>query len=233
MNNFKQNILKKIKSGEVDMKPRWHFVLKSLLFILGIVTVTLVIIYLLSFILFTLRQSGVGFAPLYGFRGISIFAMSSPWLLIASAGAFVTVLYILITRYSFSYQKPLVYSLVGVILFTLLGSLLIHQTNIHPRLQQLSERNNMPIFTPLYRKASQHHPENVTVGVIVEINDKGFIIQSDQGDLLTVLITKATKQRRDSTYVVNQKVFIFGEKTEDTITAFGVRQTPKGRKMKY
>jgi hypothetical protein len=232
MNNFKQNILSKIKTGEVDMKPRWHFVLKSLLFILGIITVTLVAVYLLSFILFALRQNGVGFAPLYGFRGISIFIMSSPWLLIASTGAFISILYILISRYSFSYQKPLVYSMIGVVLLALLSSLLIQQTGMHRHLQQFSERNNVPVFTPLYKGVDRDHPENVTVGTITEMTDEGFIIESDQGDKLNIIITEATKQRPGSTYAVDQNVFIFGERTGDTITSFGVRPTPKDKRMK-
>ena len=109
--NTKLDILKKIKSGEVEMKPHWHFVLKSLLLLLGVIVISLLVVYILSFILFFLRQSGIGFVPLYGFRGVIIFVMNSPWLLIASVGALVVVLQLLVKKYSFSFRQPLLYSL--------------------------------------------------------------------------------------------------------------------------
>ena len=146
MNTFKQDILKKITAGEVEMKPRWYFILQSLLLIVGVITATLVAVYLLSFVSFTLRQSGVGFIPLYGFRGVSQFVMSSPWLLIFFTGTFLSLLYLLVSRYSFSYKRPHLYSMIGVVVFVLLASFAIEQTVMHQRISQYSERHHLPLL---------------------------------------------------------------------------------------
>lgn len=227
MNNLKQNILKKIKTGELNMKPHWHFVLKGLLMVVGIIIVALCVVYLLSFILFTLKQTGVGFAPLYGFRGLSMFVLSSPWLLIVFAAAFLALLYILVSKYSFSYQQPLIYSMVGIVLLVLVGSFAINQTSAHRNLQQFAEHNNVPGLAPLYRGITNDRPENITPGIITELNTAGFVMQTDRSNQFTVLVSERTKSRRGATYDVGDVVFVFGEESDETIKAIGIRPAPR------
>lgn len=226
MKNLQNNILKKIKSGELDMKPRWHFALKGLLLVLGVVLVTLIGIYLLSFVMFTLRQSGVGFIPLYGFRGLSQFVMSSPWLLIALAGAFVVLLQILVSKYSFSYRRPLLYSMIGVVLLVLISSYAIEQTVMHQRLQQFSEQHNVPVFTPMYRGIQENRPDNIIFGTITDVTETGFVIDSDRGETLTIVVTNDTKQRPGTSYEPEGTISVFGERVGDTVTAIGIRPAP-------
>ena len=227
MNDFKQNILKKIKNGELDMRPHWHFVLKGLLMLVGIIVVALCVIYLLSFILFTLKQTGVGFAPLYGFKGLGMFVLSSPWLLIVFAAVFLVLLYILVSKYSFSYQRPLIYSMLGVVLLVLVSSFVIGQTSAHRSLQQFAEHNNVPGLAPLYRGVTNDRPENITPGIITELNTDGFVIQSDRNNKFTVVVSERTKKRRGVTYDVGDVVFVFGEKSGETIRAIGIRPAPR------
>lgn len=60
MNNLTQNILKKIKEGEVTMQPRWHFVLRTALMICGVVLASLIAVYLFSFVLLHCIRVGCG-----------------------------------------------------------------------------------------------------------------------------------------------------------------------------
>lgn len=227
MNDFKQNILNKIKTGEVDMKPRWHFLLQSLLLVLGVFTAALLVVYLASFVLFALRQSGVGFVPLYGFRGISIFIMSTPWILIASAGALVVVLQVLVHKYSFSYRQPLLYSLLGVIALVLLGSFVIGKSQVHERLQEIETERGVPLLGQLYKGIEERRPENIMVGTIAEVTSNGFVLTSDQEETLTVLVSPDTRQRNDSGYEVGLEVLVFGERVGAAeVRALGVRPAP-------
>lgn len=227
MKNFKQNILNKIKSGEIDMKPRWYFVFKGLLLVLGLISMSLVVVYLISFILFALRQSGVGFAPAYGFRGLSMFVIGSPWLLILSSGFFLLLLYVLVSRYSFSYRRPLLYSMIGVVSLVLLSSLVIGQTGAHRDFKGYAERNNLPMFAHMYQNIESDRPDNLTVGTIEEVRNDGFIIKTDKGETLQVIIDGDTRYRPGYTFANNEKVFVFGDKVDDKITAFGIRPVPE------
>jgi hypothetical protein len=226
MDNLKDNILNKIKSGEVDMKPHWHFALKSLLLILGIVVSVLLAVYILSFIHFYLRQSGIWFVPFYGFRGLSIFVMNSPWLLIASAGALLVVIQLLVRKYAFSFHQPLLYSLLGIIILVLLGVYATLQTQIHPRLHGLAQDRGISVFGPLYRGIEERRPESITFGTITEVHDNGFTLESVKGEIVTVVLTSRTKRPPNRTFTVEQFVIVFGDREEDSVTAIGVRPTP-------
>jgi hypothetical protein len=226
MTDLKNNLIQKIKSGEVDMKPRWHFILKSLLLVFGVITAALIVVYLLSFVLFVLRQSGVGFVPMFGFKGIGIFVMNSPWLLISSAGIMGIVLLFLIKKYSFSYQRPLVYTTIITIVFVLCGSFVIGQTDAHTRMQEYSRDRNVPVFGSLYRGIDDRRPDHIVFGIVDTINADGFVMQSDTESVITVVITEHTKTDRREAYEAGQRVLVVGDTVDNVIEAIGVRIAP-------
>ncbi len=206
------------------MKPRWHFILEGTLYLCGIILLAISTLYLVSFIVFFMRQSGLGLVFVSSNRGILTFLIHSPWILILTTGLFIGTLYILVRRYSFSYHKPFLYSLIGISIFSITGSMLIQQTTMHMRMQQFSEQRNLPVFTPLYKKIEDRRPNNITAGVIQSLNESGFIITSEQGETITVLLTPQTRQKPGTTYTINDAVFIAGDRTGDIINADGVRR---------
>ncbi len=223
MNNIQDNILKKIKAGEVDMKPKWHFMLRTGMLVFGVIVVALLSIYLLSFLFFFMNQSGLTQAFGFGFRGISFFVMSSPWLLIGASAGFLVLLYFLVKQYSFSYRRPLVYSMVGVVFLVLLGSWFIQTTMTHHKVGSFLERHEVPVFSPMYRGATQERPEGMTVGVVTELTDAGFLLESEQGEILTIVVTPETRMRPGAELVLGERAAVFGDRVENTITAFGVK----------
>ena len=86
MNEEEQlNTLEKITSGEIKMRPKTYFVLKAILIVLGIVFAVCFSLYIISFILFSLRSTGVLYLPGFGFPGIKAFFVMLPWILIAAS----------------------------------------------------------------------------------------------------------------------------------------------------
>ncbi len=231
MNDFKEKLIKKIQSGEIDMKPKWHFVLKTILLISGIVLSALLAIYLLSFIFFTLHRSGLIFAPGYGMRGLGIFITASPWLLIVLAIIFLTTLYILVKKYSFSYKRPLLYSMIGVLFLVSLASFALERTQMHDRIQSFAEKTNLPGISPFYRSTLGQTPEGVTLGTIEEITDTGFVITNNEGKKITIITDSKTRQKPGSSYSKGDQLLIYGKKSsEDTINAYGIRKVDDGFK---
>lgn len=234
MKNIHDTILKKIHDGDVDMKPRWYFVLRSVLAITGVVLTALLTVYLFSFIFFFLDQSGVLFAPAFGFRGISFFVMSSPWILIGVSVVFVLLLFVFTTHYTFSYRRPLAYSFIAIVALALLGSYLIDRTTMHARLGSYMEREGVPVLGPLYRGAVHELPPGVHAGVIVEVTDIGFVLQTEEGSKVDVHVTEDTRSPRDMQFEVNNHVFVFGDEMAGAIEAFGVRpvEGPRRERLK-
>ena len=125
------SVLKAIASGEVAMRPRWHFVLKTALVSTGGVIVLCAVLYLASFVIFVSRQTGGSFVPIFGSRGWYHFFISLPWVLILLSFIFVIILEILVRRYSFGYRQPLLFSVMGIVVIVVAGGGIVAQTSFH------------------------------------------------------------------------------------------------------
>lgn len=221
--NIRNIVLSRIKSGEVVMRPRWHFVLKGILAIVGIGILALSLIYLLSFVVFILRQTGVMFVPIFGMRGLIVFAFSSPWLLILLSVIFIFVLEVLVRRYSFSYRKPLLYTMLSIVFVATIGTYLISQTSVHQRLLQHAEKGGLPVIGSMYRNYGLHTFDNVHVGVIIEITGTGFSMTDRVGDTVEVLIGSDTRFPLGTNFAIDDRVVVLGERNGGSIEAIGLR----------
>lgn len=216
--------LEKIKSGQVKMRPKAHFILKTALATFGFILIILFVLYLISFIVFTLRMSGIWFAPGFGFYGIKIFLFSLPWLLILTAIILILILEILIKYFSFAYRRPILYSILGIIALALLGSFVIGQIKIHPYLFKKSQERDLPIAGKFYRDFGAGKFRNAHRGVISEITDNGFFIETRHNEILEIIITSETRFPFGKDIKENDSVMILGERDNDTVRAFGVRK---------
>lgn len=223
MTDLKNNIIEKIRAGQVAMKPRWHFMLETAMWVAALLVVAMIAVYLLSFVFFVLYQSGVWVAPIFGWSGLLFFVVSSPWLLITLVAFFLLLLYLLVTHFSFSYQKPLVYSLLGTVLFVIGVSSFIQYLMIHELMQEFSQRHQLPGFAPLYKGAMEGRPEGMLVGTIIEMTQTGFVLKTDKDEMVDIVVSKKTRQPINIQYEVGSQVTVFGKKQDDMLEAFGVR----------
>jgi hypothetical protein len=223
MNNVKDTVLDKIKEGEVAMRPRWHFVLKGFLLLVGMGVLALWLIYLVSFIVFALVTSGVIVIPFFGFQGLVGFLLALPWLLILVAAVFIVLLEILVNKYSFGYRKPLLYTLFGVVGFTVIGTFLVSQSGIHDLAMQRSVESRLPLVGGMYKGYGIKPNEQVHIGEILAVNDNGFVIDERMNGQLNVVFTESTRKPPELVFKVGDKVIVFGSRLEDEIEAFGVK----------
>ena len=221
---IKNTVLAQIKSGQAIMKPKWHFVLKTILVAVGVVIVAFALIYLVSFIFFILRQTGVFFVPSFGFRGVGIFLVSLPWFMILTGLVFFVTLEILVKRYSFTYRKPLLYSLIGIIIFVLIGSFIVSRTGLHQGLFRYAEDRRLPVVGRLYRGYGLERMEKVNPGIVDELTDEGFRMTNRQGETLNVLISSDTRFPLGADFEIGDRVVVLGERENGTIEAYGVRR---------
>lgn len=223
MSELKNNLLKKIKSGEIDMKPRWHFMLKAGLLLFGIVVAALLAIYFLSFTIFFIRQTGLFMTPGLGFYGLSYFILTSPWLLIGASLGFLLVLYLLVKHYSFSYKQPLLYSLLALVLLALLGSTALNKALLHQRIGGFMADRPLPVMAPMYRQALDERPEGLSVGTITSLTDDGFVLETERGESLIVSVNSKTRLARGYRYQVGESVLVLGFTRNNEVVARGVR----------
>lgn len=221
-----EEVLNKIKSGDIKMVSKIWFIFRTVLLVLGILILTLFIIYLVSFTLFSLRFTGVWFLPRFGFPGMRIFFGLLPWPLIFITAILIILLEVFAKKFSFVYRRPLVYSLLVLIVIALSMGFLIERTPFHRNLFQRAQEGNLPAIGPVYR---QGFPpiENVHHGIVSEIINDGFIMETPKGEKLTVIINPETRLQPETGIKENDEVVVLGKKDNDTIQAVDIRKVER------
>ncbi len=220
--SFKQEVLEAIKERHVAMRPRWQFILAGVLAVIGGILIALVLLYLVSFIIFVLRQTGVGFVPSFGARGWFAFFVSLPWLLILFATIFVVILEILVRRYAFAYRRPLLYSVCCILALVIVGGFFVASTPLHRKLFVSAEEQHLPFGAPFYRGFGDREFGNIFRGRVVATTTEGFVLQGRRGPLM-IIVTPQTQLPFDTEFLPGNIVVVFGDRSSSTIEAVGVR----------
>lgn len=214
-------ILGRIKRENVKMRPKIHFVLRSIFYVVSVIVAALFTLFLISFILFSLRASGVIYAPGFGFPGLRIFIGSLPWLLILSSVALIAIMEVLVKHFSFSYKKPVLYTLLGIIAVVSIGVFAVGKTPFHADLFERAREGHLPALGGVYKGYVLQKNIDVHPGVVSEITEGGFEIENPRGDTLNVITGPETEFMGD--IKVGDTVIIFGARDNDSIHATSVR----------
>lgn len=220
--SIKDKVLAQLKSDGVKMRPKWHFVSKAVLILSGGIIAALTLLYLSSFIVFILRQNGVWFTPAFGFRGLGIFLTSLPWLLVFTALIFIIMLEFFVKRYSFSYRKPILYSVLGIVIFIFVGSFIISQTRVHQDLFMRAQERKLPFAGSLYRDYGMQRFENVHSGNITNFTENKIHIINRRGEELVIILTPKTRFPYGTEFSEGDRIIVIGEREDNSIKALGV-----------
>lgn len=110
----------KVKSNEISMKPRWYFVLGSILVMTGLVGFSIGAIFLTNLTLFLLRQHG----PMGQWR-LQLMLGSFPlWVpILAVVGVVLGI--VMLRKYDFSYKKNFWLIIAGFIVSIILAAFVL------------------------------------------------------------------------------------------------------------
>jgi len=206
-----------IKSGEVKMRASWYFWLQRSLIVASVLVLLLSVLYLVSFIIFILHETGAWFGIYLGVSGWAVFFHAVPWSLILVSLALILILDILLSRYPFIYKYPLLYSLLGLIVIVGLGGSLLAATSFHARLFR-----SLGGFYSYYDGAAaiQAHRGEVT-GFL----ESGLVLSNFDGTTSTVIFDAAILPSIQGAFTKGDLIVVFGpESATHTIQAFGVEK---------
>lgn len=213
-NSIHDKVVKAIETGQVKMRPKWHFVLYGVFWAVGMILAFLTLLYLASFIIFVLRETGTWFVPGFGLRGLGIFFLALPWLLLLVAIIFLVLLEILIRRYSFAYGRPLLYSVLAIIFFVVLGGFVLARPLLHRGLFLRAQHGGFP---------GVMGSRNVAAGEITEITGELLKIKNPR-ETFEIQITPETRFPFGTDLALGDRVVILGERQDGTIKAYGIRR---------
>lgn len=217
-------VLNKINSGDIKMTPRIYFILRAALLVFFVFTLTLFIIYIISFILFSLRASGLWFLPRFGLFGIKIFFSSLPWFLILLAVIVVIILEVLAKHFSFIYRRPVVYSLLGIVIIVLAISFLIDKTPFHPDLFRMIKDRPLPIVSHFYRDFGAPRMHDVHYGIVSEIKENGFVIETPRGESINIIVASGTRFLKENDIQKDDVIVVLGQRDDHTVNAIEIRE---------
>lgn len=223
--NIKDNILSAIESGKVSMKPRWYFIVKGILLVVGTLFAFLSLVYLISFIFFILKQTGLWFVPGFGFGLMREILFDFPWLLVFMAVLLIVLLQFLVKKYSFSYGRPLIYSVVLVVCLVMLLGFAVSITSIHANFFLQAQNNNLPAASKFYKQYGfMPKSGNLVTGEIIENVEDGYSIHTPQDETLLILVTPETKLPYGKDFQIGDKLVVIGKRKGLMVTAYGVRE---------
>jgi hypothetical protein len=147
--------------------------------------------------------------------GILEFLTSAPWLLLLGALVFLVILEILVHSFAFAYRRPLLYSLGGLTIIVVLGTVVLYVVVPATILDRVLEQGR-----PLHTPSAHVHP-----GEIVAINEDGFILRSRGQEELLVMILPETRFPAGMDLSQGDRIVVMGERiASGTIAAMGVRR---------
>lgn len=229
--DVQSQVLKRIESGELRMRPRIYFILKAAVVVFVAVLVLLLSVFLSSFIFFGLRFSGHDSLLGFGYRGIELFVSLFPWPLALLNVALIFILEWLLHRFRFIYRRSLLYLfLILIVAAATFGLVIDRETDFHDARFEEAERGELiEPLEQLYESAHTKLPEERGIyrGSVTEVHESSFEMVSDDFDADEDDGTWKVfppKEEDLSEIIEGDRVYVAGEREEDGVHAYGMRE---------
>lgn len=117
---IEKTVMAMVKANKIPMKPKWYFMLGSLLTMVGLVGLSIGAIFLTNLMLFLLRRHG----PMEQWR-LQIILGSFPWWVPILAILSVGLGIFLLKKYDFTYKKNFWFIAVGFVTSVILAAFIL------------------------------------------------------------------------------------------------------------
>jgi len=129
--NLESTIISKIKSEEIKMRPKYFFVLGSVILFTSLVGLSMGTIFLINLVFFFIRKNG----PFYIWKLQNIISNFPLWIpILAIIGIFLSIK--ILKKYDFSYKKNFKLILIFFVLAILLAGLLLDTLGLNEYLSR-------------------------------------------------------------------------------------------------
>jgi hypothetical protein len=224
--NLQNNVIEAIKSGKAKMRPRWYFVLQTILGAALVLVTLAALLYFASFIIFVFQSNGGFFALGFGLGGWYAFFGSLPWTVLVLSLVLILILAILMNRYSFIYQRPSLYFLLVVIILVACGSFLLAATSFRTAIDQsYSLQDGVPVIGGFYAFEETPSFGDIHRGQVVALTGTGFVLAGIYGNTTTVTVPPALLVQTEASLQAGDFVIVFGPRdSSGVIEASGVER---------
>lgn len=228
--SIQQSVLDKIRAGTIRRRPRWQFMLRI---VSAVIVAALLLIFsalVISFILFSLHESGEQFLLGFGVHGIEVFLSLFPWLFALIALGLIILLEWLLQGFKLGYRIPLLNIFLGIMGVSIILGALISSTPLHTTLLRISDKNELPVIGAPYQHVLDHHEDQgISRGKVISVGQDEFVLQHDDHDRDTDDGTFTIRVPADGSVPlphVGDQVLVFGEPEQGYIQASNIQMLP-------
>jgi hypothetical protein len=221
---IQRRVLERIQSGKARMHTHAYFVARIIATVAVAVISLALSSLIMSFILFSIHESGEQFLLGFGTQGVSAFFNLFPWSLFVIDIAILILLQWLLRGFRFGYRLSLLTVFLTVCVMSSLIAFAFNLTPVHGSLLDDADRGELPIVGDLYENIrDSHEDQGIFRGTVTSITGNIITIEHNDGDhdeddgIRTVVLPNSA-----FTFSVGDRVYIFGSSTPDGIHAYGV-----------
>ncbi len=228
--SIKDKIISKINNEEIKMKPKSYFIMRTVFFIGLVLSLFLLVFFLGSLIIFVLKVNNLFILPGFGFHGIRIIINSFPWYLLFLLVFLIILIEIIGKNFYLVYKKPLIYSLLIIVIIIVSGIFFLDNLSLH---KSLARRNNLPIMRNMYQRLSNLDLDDYYLGKVLYKNNNQWTVELEQGEIVDIIINQRIKGFRFLDEIKeNDIIIIVGDKQNNIIDVSGIKKI-NNSKMKY
>lgn len=209
-----------IRQGDIKMHSRSYFWAKGMLFFGVLVLLVSLILYLGSLLVFVLRANSILVLPGLGLYGLRAILLSFPWFILALTVVLVGILEWTAKRFAVVYRRPLIYSLLIIMVLAVTGSILMENLSFHRFVSGLAKERQLPAVGRMYRHLSDLEMDNVYFGVISEKEVDHWKLKLNDGSEIVLDLENLVQGRRlQDRLAVGSEVVVIGEEVRPDVVS--------------
>jgi len=226
--DIKTKVLEKISRGDIHRRPKVYFVAQVAAILMLLAAAFALSVFVMSFVIFSVRESGEQFLLGFGRQGVATFFILFPWAALALDVLLFFVIEQLSRYFKFGYRLPVGRALASILALALISATVIDLTPFHGALLSRADQNELPILGEWYEAIhASHKDQGVFRGVVTSIQKGGFTIAHDDGDYdaddgaWTVVAPAGFDVR---TINVGDGVYVAGNIVQGAVHAYGIQK---------
>ena len=229
--NIKTNVLELIREGKIHPHSRAYFAVRFIATILVALLALGVSVFVVSFIFFSIHESGEQFLLGFGRQGLFTFLILFPWTSLVLDLVILLLLEWLLQGFKFGHRISLLMIFVYVFILSSIIGLLINFTPIHRTLLKLADRGELPLIGEVYESLhNSHTSQGVFKGSVSSINGNMIVITKNDLDLDGDEITRTiTLPPNSPSLNIGDNVYILGSASGTSVEVVGIQKFPTGR----
>lgn len=216
-NDFQNNILNRIKSGEVQMTSRRHFVMKWLTLAITSIFFLILSFYIFAYVIFLFVDNGLMVIPFDSEGGLLKFIVEIPWTLVL-LGLFSLFLFSVTSKTFYKiYKKPLITFYFSVLICVVLSHIIFLETGTMKYLKEEAYRAGIKLAPAQLLRFRDSQTQNLFIGTVVGTTSSSIIILNRQNVSQELFVIPEIAIKTQSV-LIGKRINAYGEKVSGQIS---------------